>query len=309
MNKFPGHFILFCVVGLLCSCNYMPENYAPAVTHKISLPAAPLPELIIYTPSGKKIVKKPSVWNKKTLKFSEGMPELYRVKKGDNLYTIQQKTAVPMGMIVQKNNLHFPYKIYPDQELVLVSPRIYLVEEGDSLRQVSRAQKVSVHSLVRFNNLKPPYQLQTGQKIVLPQQQYVKKDFLRNVPTLKAAGLSFQHPVKGVIVSGFGAKGKGLYNDGVNIAAAKGTPVQSAESGKVVWTVRNMRTYGNLILVRHEKGWLTAYAHLEKISVKKDQTVKKGQMIGTVGNSGVDTPQLHFEVRKGSQPVNPALYL
>lgn len=116
----------------------------------------------------------------------------------------------------------------------------------------------------------------------------------------------FLTPVKGQILSGFGPKPGGQHNDGLNIAAAKGTPVMAADNGVVAYAGNELRGFGNLLLVRHADGWVTAYAHLDRIDVERGAEVKRGQRIGAVGQSGgVPTPQLHFEVRKGSQAVDP----
>lgn len=120
----------------------------------------------------------------------------------------------------------------------------------------------------------------------------------------------FMQPVDGKIISPFGPKPDGLHNDGINIRAAKGTPVRAADNGVVAYTGSGMSGYGNLVLIRHQDRWMTAYAHLGKTLVKKGDTVKAGQSIGTVGNTGgVDSPQLHFEVRKGTEAVDPVKYL
>jgi murein DD-endopeptidase MepM/ murein hydrolase activator NlpD len=117
----------------------------------------------------------------------------------------------------------------------------------------------------------------------------------------------FVWPVQGPVVSSFGPKGQGLSNDGVNIAAPKGAPVVAAAGGIVVYAGNEMKGFGNLVLIRHEQGWVTAYAHLDRIVVAKDGVVAKGDMIGTVGKTGnVPSPQLHFEVRHESKPLDPA---
>lgn len=116
----------------------------------------------------------------------------------------------------------------------------------------------------------------------------------------------FLTPVKGSILSGFGPKPGGQHNDGLNIAAAKGTPVVAADNGVVAYAGNELRGFGNLLLIRHADGWVTAYAHLDRIDVERGAEVKRGQRIGAVGQSGgVPAPQLHFEVRKGSQAVDP----
>ncbi len=116
----------------------------------------------------------------------------------------------------------------------------------------------------------------------------------------------FLWPVKGKLISSYGPKPDGLHNDGLNIAAAKGTPVVAADNGVVAYAGNELRGFGNLLLVKHADGFITAYAHLDRIDVERGATVKRGQAIGTVGQTGsVTSPQLHFELRKGSQAVDP----
>ncbi len=124
------------------------------------------------------------------------------------------------------------------------------------------------------------------------------------------SGRMFSWPVRGRILSTFGPKPDGLHNDGINIAARAGSPVIAAENGVVVYSGSELRGFGNLVLVRHADGWITAYAHLDRVLVRKGQQVKRGQAIATVGSSGgVDQPQLHFEIRRGTQAVDPAKFL
>lgn len=113
-------------------------------------------------------------------------------------------------------------------------------------------------------------------------------------------------PVQGPLLSGFGPKGSGVNNDGVNIGAPKGSPVVAAASGIVVYAGNEMKGFGNLVLIRHEGGWVTAYAYLDRTLVAKDAVVAQGDMIGTVGKTGnVSSPQLHFETRQNGKPVDP----
>jgi murein DD-endopeptidase MepM/ murein hydrolase activator NlpD len=111
-------------------------------------------------------------------------------------------------------------------------------------------------------------------------------------------------------VSGFGSKGGGLYNDGINIAAESGAFVRAAENGIVAYAGNELRGYGNLLLIRHADGWISAYAHAGEFLVRRGQVVKRGQTIARVGNTGaVAQPQLHFELRRGRKAVDPTLHL
>jgi len=117
-------------------------------------------------------------------------------------------------------------------------------------------------------------------------------------------------PVEGRVLSGFGEGAGGIHNDGINIAAPVGTPVVAAEAGVVAYTGNELRGYGNLVLVKHPDGWMTAYAHNEAVLVKRGDAVKRGQVIARVGATGaVGEPQLHFEMRRGTRALDPAEYL
>jgi hypothetical protein len=120
----------------------------------------------------------------------------------------------------------------------------------------------------------------------------------------------FIWPVQGRIIEGFGHDRSGERNDGINIAAADGTPIRAAASGTVTYTGNELKGYGNLVLIKHSGGYVTAYAHAGSIKVGRGDVVAKGQIIGTTGATGdVDRPQLHFEIRKGVQAVDPEHYL
>jgi murein DD-endopeptidase MepM/ murein hydrolase activator NlpD len=120
------------------------------------------------------------------------------------------------------------------------------------------------------------------------------------------AGAGFLRPVDGRLLASFGAQPGGLRNDGINIAAPRGTPVRAAENGVVVYAGNELRGFGNLLLVSHAGGWITVYAHLDSMGVARGDKVARGQRIGAVGMTGnVTAPQLHFEIRKGKQPVDP----
>ena len=122
-----------------------------------------------------------------------------------------------------------------------------------------------------------------------------------------AEAVAMVWPVQGPILSPFGSKGVGLNNDGINIGAPKGAPVVASASGTVVYAGNEMKGFGNLVLIRHQGDWVTAYAHLDRVLVKKDSVVGQGDMIGTVGKTGnVTSPQLHFETRQSGKPVDPA---
>jgi murein DD-endopeptidase MepM/ murein hydrolase activator NlpD len=121
---------------------------------------------------------------------------------------------------------------------------------------------------------------------------------------------TFRWPARGKVITGYGAKTNGKANDGINLAVPEGTPVKAAEDGVVAYAGNELKGYGNLVLVRHTNGYVTAYAHASELMVKRGDTIKRGQVIAKSGQSGeVGSPQLHFEIRKGSTPVDPLQFL
>ncbi len=127
-------------------------------------------------------------------------------------------------------------------------------------------------------------------------------------PADSATGMRW--PVRGKVISGFGPKANGLKNEGINIAVPEGTSVRAADGGVVAYAGNELKGYGNLVLIRHENGYVTAYAHAKELFVKRGDTVKRGDVIAKAGQTGsVSSPQLHFEVRKGATALDPMKYL
>lgn len=135
------------------------------------------------------------------------------------------------------------------------------------------------------------------------------------LPTAQAEAVSpsggrFPWPVRGRILGAYGSSPGGGHNDGINIGAPLGTPVRAIDGGTVVYSGNEVKGYGNIVLIRHANGWISAYAHLDDVSVRQGETISPGQVIAKVGNSGgVSQPQLHFELRRGQKPVNPTEFL
>jgi murein DD-endopeptidase MepM/ murein hydrolase activator NlpD len=126
----------------------------------------------------------------------------------------------------------------------------------------------------------------------------------------QANGGRFPWPVRGRIVASYGNTPGGGHNDGINIGAPRGTPVRAIDAGTVAYVGNEVKGYGNLVLIRHANGWISAYAHLDDLTVKLGDSVGAGQVIAKVGDSGgVAEPQLHFELRRGKKPVDPREFL
>lgn len=269
-----------------------------------------------------------------------GSAGVHVVMKGDTLYSISKRYDIVMRDIVRANSLNAPFVLNVGERIKLPPPREYTARPGDSLYTVSRLFGISATELADLNDMRPPYRVLEGQILRIPvhtqQAEQTRIDPApasesapRNVAaaplaTPKPAPLrdpittrtparssgKFAWPVQGRVISTYGPKKNGLHNDGINIEAARGTPVAAAENGVVVYAGDELRGSGNLVLIRHANRWMTAYAHLDQISVKRGATVRRGQKIGTVGSTGsVDRPQLHFETRRGTEAINPKVHL
>ncbi|MDE0044639.1 MAG: peptidoglycan DD-metalloendopeptidase family protein [bacterium] len=207
---------------------------------------------------------------------------------------------------------------------------IYTVRRGDTLLGISRHLGVRSRELAEINGLVKPYLLVEGQQLTVPQvaattsrvaavevsrvaadEVSIPEPVTTAIPEPAPGGdLQFIWPVTGPVVSGFGPKEGGLHNDGINIAAPAGTPVRASEDGVVSYVGNEVRGYGNLVLLRHTDGWVTAYAHNARNLVARGQMVLRGDVIASVGASGgISQPQSHFELRQGTTAVNPIEHL
>lgn len=245
------------------------------------------------------------------------------VQEGDSISMIAHRYKLPMDSLIAANKLRPPYRIYPNQRLVLPPPRTYKVQAGDTIYEISRMFSTTQTRVVRLNDIQKPYRIKTGQVLTLPMPEQtiaasrkqpesvkrLKRKAVAQAPRLSGNG-QFALPVKGDVISSYGPKDGGLHNDGINIAAPRGTHVRAAQNGVVAYVGDGIEGYGNLVLIRHDKGYITAYAHMDNVDVLRGTVVSKGQSIGKVGSTGhVSNPQLHFEIRKGTKALNPAAYL
>jgi murein DD-endopeptidase MepM/ murein hydrolase activator NlpD len=256
-----------------------------------------------------------------------GETDSVKISKGDTLYSISRQYGVPLKQLISINNLQAPYTLKIGQKLQLPTKQYHSVKKGDTLYSISRQYDVDVTSLSKLNQLTTPYALAVGQELILPASTSSKFE-TGNITTIKAPQkknsvkitqkstpvknrkTKFDWPVKGKIISGYGNLGSGRKNDGINIKASLGTPVKAADAGTVAYAGNELKGFGNLVLIKHSDGWITAYAHNDKLLVHKGQKVQRGVKIATVGSTGsVTTPQLHFEVRAGKKAVNPRSYL
>ena len=228
------------------------------------------------------------------------------IESGESLYTIARRYDVTAQSIVQANGFSSPDKIYVGQKIVIPGRPDLLATKGPAKPMTgddaSAAPNVQVAS-VEPNASTPiasPALIETD----TPVQQAAKPQPLQQPavePSLSGAD-KFRWPVSGRIITDF-ANSKGT---GINIEAPEGAAIRAAENGQVIYVGNGVEGYGNLILVRHPNGYVSAYAHLKDTRVNKGDVINRGDQIGTAGMTGsVSRPQLHFELRKGATPVDP----
>jgi murein DD-endopeptidase MepM/ murein hydrolase activator NlpD len=237
------------------------------------------------------------------------------VRKGDTYYKLAARHQVPMRALMDANNARPPYQLEAGDRIKLPLRKFYTVRKDDTLYAISRRFDANLSDLATLNRIPKPYTISVGQRLQIPDgsapvrrastgaSQRAKEISSTSTPSRSGR---FMTPVKGRVISNFGPKEGGLHNDGINISAPIGTPIKASENGVVVYTGNQLRGYGNLILVRHSGGWVSAYAHTSKFLVQAGDKVKQGEVIAQVGQSGsVSRPQLHFELRKGTRAVDP----
>lgn len=242
-----------------------------------------------------------------------------QVKKDDTLYSLARRYDTTVQALAEKNNIADPTALQVGQDLKLpkaVRVASYELQEGQTpvtpqKKALSPAQKAKKTAQPIAESKKTTVsnkKVATAVKKTYPKPTQKMKKL--DKPFVATGKVNFAWPVKGKIISAFGSKGGGVKNDGINIGAAKGTPIKSAEAGIVVYAGNELKGYGNLLLIRHEKNFMSAYAHADKLLVKTGDVVAKGDKIATVGTTGnVKQPQLHFEIRKKTKSVDPKKYL
>lgn len=229
--------------------------------------------------------------------------------------------------------------------VVVQGGRMHTVKNGETGIAIARAYGVEWSKVAAANGLKPPYLLEVGDRLLLPEARAVASmsveeraraftleidDIITGgepaakgpakpravtkapapvapLPVLAGDAPRFGWPVDGRIISGFGAKPGGRFNDGVNLKATAGAPVRAAADGVVAYAGDAIPGFGNLLLIKHAGGWVTAYAHNEALLVARGKRVGRGEVVARAGQSGsVSEPQVHFELRNGRVPVDPA---
>jgi murein DD-endopeptidase MepM/ murein hydrolase activator NlpD len=290
-QKFARHGIFRAVpaialAGLAAACAWGPPNPAPVVMGSTAPPVVAEP---VGGPAarveGRRIV----------------------VERGQSLSMIAHAYHVSAQAIIAANHLTSPYKIEAGKSLLIPGAADAPIPMPP-LAAASPAQPIAQgHPPPEIIPLDGP-----APALKAPPQPSAP-DGPHGEPVAAVPlphGSHFAWPVRGHVLAGYGVAAGGKHNDGINIAAPLGTPVTAVDAGTVAYAGNELRGYGNLVLVKHANGWITAYAHCEELLVKRGDTVSRGQEIAKVGTTGgVSEPQLHFELRQGKHAVDPREFL
>ena len=234
------------------------------------------------------------------------------VNRGDTLLSVARRNHVPVAELAKANGLEPTAKLkigakltVPGMKTAAVAPAAQPVSGASDQPTAASMPPATKMAAVTGGSQQSAHLAQATSRVEEAPAETPAK-------TTEATGAlpTFRWPVRGKVITSYGAKTNGKANDGINLAVPEGTPVKAAEDGVVAYSGNELKGYGNLVLVRHSNGYVTAYAHASELLVKRGETIKRGQIIAKSGQSGeVGSPQLHFEIRKGSSPVDPLQFL
>lgn len=269
-------------------------------------------------------------------------PLYHLVKRGETVLSIANLYKVDLPMLIHLNQFQSPYTLFEGQRIQIPQSMTsasqlpgnvtiqqkpfqdslessshqpsFLTKPTEQLPLVAQDKKEEKVSIIPTI---PPLENPILEPTIESQKPEIQgKSFsgpLAVLPTpdpLPTKDKIFSLPVTGETLVEFGLQSNGSQNDGINIAAPQGAPVRAAEKGTVTYAGNELQGFGNLVLIKHDNGWMSAYGHLGKITASRGQSVQKGQQIGTVGKTGsVTSPQVHFELRHGGICVNPKDYV
>ena len=236
---------------------------------------------------------------------------VHTIAQGETLMKLSRQYGKPLSEIAKANKIEPQAKVKVGDKITIPGanatqiaapkPSAPVAQQPKQVATPKQAAAPKMAALPDTNNT-------IGANVVTPTAQQPEPEKVK--ADVGAAVPAFRWPVRGRVVTGFGPKPSGQQNDGINVAVPEGSPIKAADDGVVAYAGNELKTYGNLVLVRHSNGYVTAYAHASEILVKRDEPVKRGQVIAKAGQTGsVASPQLHFEIRKGSTPIDPMPFL
>lgn len=233
---------------------------------------------------------------------------VHTVEPGNTLYSISRTYGLEVTEIAAANDMAAPYTLSVGQELLIPATGASATASlrSDNSPAQASAPETAPARTAEVRPVSPVYEAPT--ETAEPEERREASYGYAGGETSENS--RFAWPLQGQIILGYGIADDGRRNDGINIAAPVGTPIRSVEDGEVVYRGAELEGYGNLLLIKHEDGWVSAYAHTDAILVKKGDSIRKGQIIAKVGTSGsVNQPQLHFELRHELKPTDPVAAL
>ena len=253
----------------------------------------------------------------KSVGSGDGVPSIHTVRRGETLYVIAWRYGLDYRDIAGSNRIQEPYRIYPGQEL-RIEPKAADVSLADAPPTDDSRPKVSVRALPpsapsKTSRPQPSRRVAKGASKPAPDRPPVTSKSpgpSQSMPKTKTASangrpITWRWPVTGKIVGAFRKGGR----KGINIGGRRGQSIVAASNGRVVYAGGGLIGYGKLIIVKHNKRFLSAYAHNSQVFVKEGDAVTGGQRIAEMGSTGSDKVKLHFEIRRDGKPVNPLRYL
>ena len=249
--------------------------------------------------------------------------EFHTVVAGDTLYSIAWAAGHDYRAVARWNGIGSPYLLRPGQQIRLVPPKSaggqIVVAAGDTLYGLAEEVGVDFKELARWNGIPSPYIIRPGQVLRTTPPGSSTRRSSKSRSTSKSSASprkatygtatkvdSWVWPANGPVVRRFSARGT---NKGLDIGGRRGAAIHAAATGKVVYKGSGLRGYGRLIIIKHNRDFLSAYAHCERIYVEEGDVIKRAQKIAAMGSSGTDQVKLHFEIRYRGSPVDPLKYL
>ena len=234
----------------------------------------------------------------------------YAVRPGESFQNIAAKHGVSSADLAELNGITDPGSIRAGEVLILPARAKIARKPRKTFKKMAKRSPRSPSELTVRKVKTQSINLGSSQTKSVRKSRKPQTVAMKRSRNKGATSSAFRWPVRGRIIGKFGPRTDGTHNDGINLAVPNGTKVKAAEEGVVAYAGSELEGYGNLVLIRHSNDWVSAYAHNDRLMVKRGEKIKRGQVIARAGTSGsVEVPQVHFELRKGSKPVDPTKFM
>jgi murein DD-endopeptidase MepM/ murein hydrolase activator NlpD len=276
---------------------------------------SPGQQLIIPKPTAVATAPSPAPAASRPVAVGASPSSVHVVNRGDTLMSIARRNNVSVDELARANNLDQTARLSLGMKLAVPGSKATATAPAPAAQPVAAvsaqpATTVAAPATKMASAGGPPQAARLASATTNVVEEKPAEPAAVKPSEATGALPTFRWPVRGKVITSYGAKTNGKSNDGINVAVPEGTPVKAAEDGVVAYSGNELKGYGNLVLVRHSNGYVTAYAHASELLVKRGDPIKRGQIIAKSGQSGeVGSPQLHFEIRKGSSPVDPLQFL